>query len=133
MIYVFSDGSVFSNGMPDAAANGKLVWTGDNQQTAAAFFLVYNPKGRPKLARQDPNGTYANRQIGHMAASGDVDTSSSPVANNVNLLVESVILNYLALHDRQNEFSERFKNQGLGNTAALDRLTVFNPIVSQAS
>src|SRR5690606_35738022 len=45
MMYVFSDGSVFSNGMIDDSemGRGKGVWTGDNQQTAASFFLVYNP------------------------------------------------------------------------------------------
>ena len=47
MLYVFSDGSLSSNGMIDnsAGGRGKGVWTGDNQSTAAAFFLVYNPKG----------------------------------------------------------------------------------------
>ncbi len=129
MIYVFSDGSVFSNGMPDMAANGKGVWTGDNQQTAAAYMLVYNPKGRPALTHQDPNKTYADRQIGYMAGSGDVDTSSSPIANNVNLLVETVVLNYLALHGRQGEFGDTlFPKQGLGNATSRDRLTMFASI-----
>ena len=45
MIYVFSDGSLSSNGMVDNSVDGrgKGEWTGDNQQTAASFFLVYNP------------------------------------------------------------------------------------------
>ncbi len=51
MLYVFSDGSVFSNGTLDnsTAGGGKGVWTGDNSSTAASFFLVYNPNGRPAL------------------------------------------------------------------------------------
>lgn len=131
MIYVFSDGSVFSNGDVDKDANGKLVWTGDNQQGAASFFLVYNPGGRPSLARADVNGTYAHRQIGYMAASGDVDTSSSSAANNVNLLVETIILNYMALHGKQGLFADPnyFPRHGLGSAANWARLTAFNPIV----
>ena len=57
MIYVFSDGSLSSNGMVDNSVDGrgKGEWTGDNQQTAASFFLVYNPPtsgGRPAAARR---------------------------------------------------------------------------------
>ena len=45
MIYVFSDGSLSSNGMLDNSVNGrgKGVWTGDNQATASSFFLVFRP------------------------------------------------------------------------------------------
>ena len=47
MLYVFSDGSLSSNGMIDNSVNGrgKGVWTGDNQSTASSFFLVFNPDG----------------------------------------------------------------------------------------
>lgn len=133
MIYVFSDGSVFSNGDVDNGANGKLVWTGDNQQGAASFFLVFDPAGTISLARPDVNGTFANRQIGYMAASGDVDTTSSSAANNVNLLVETVILNYMALHGQQGLFADKkyFENNGLGSIANRTRLTAFNSIKSQ--
>lgn len=131
MIYVFRDGSVFSNGDIDNGANGKLVWTGDNQQGAASFFLVYNPTGKPTLARSDVNGNYANRQIGYMAASGDVDTNSSSAANNVNLLVETIILNYMALHGKQGMFADPnyFPHHGLGSSTNWGRLTAFSPIV----
>ena len=55
MMYVFSDGSVASNGRIDDSAQGrgKGEWTGDNQSTAASFFLVYNPAGRPQLLGAD--------------------------------------------------------------------------------
>lgn len=135
MMYVFSDGSVFSNGMIDDSpmGRGKGVWTGDSQQTAAAFFLVYNPSGRPQLV-SDGLGAARHQQIGFMRASGDVETSSSPAANNVNQLVQAVVLNYMALHGEQGRFGELFSaanglSHGLGNAQALDALTAFEPIV----
>lgn len=126
MVYVFSDGSVFSNGMIDdsPAGRGKGVWTGDNQQTAASFFLVYNPGGRPQIIDNSPQ----HQQIGHMRPSGDVETASTPAANNVNLLVETVALNYMALHGEQSSFAQRFMGHGLGNSTMMDRLTAFQPI-----
>lgn len=137
MIYVFSDGSVFSNGMIDdsAAGRGKGVWTGDDQQTASSFFLVYNPARRPALiggTATDIAGLSdeqrQHQQLGYMRASGDVETGSSPAANNVNLLVETLILNYMALHGEQGNFGTLFPGNGLGNSVMLDRLTAFQPI-----
>lgn len=137
MIYVFSDGSVFSNGMVDNSVmgRGKGVWTGDDQQTGSAFFLVYNPTKRPVLmdgTSSDPttitSAQQLHQQIGYMRASGDVETASSPAGNNVNLLVETVILNYMALHGEQGNFKTLFPNNGLGNSTMLDKLTAFNPI-----
>jgi len=141
MMYVFSDGSVFSNGMTDNSVNGrgKGVWTGDNQQTAAAFFLVYDPNSadRPVLVTAAPSEDAPNhQQLGFMRSSGDVETSSSPAANNVNLLVQTVMLNYMALHggDYQAQFESVFQNSGLshglGNAALMDQLTAFEPILS---
>lgn len=130
MIYVTSDGSVFSNGMLDNSVDGagKGVWTGDNQQTASAFFLVYNPGGRPQLLGATMEEQETHRQIGWMRPSGDVETASSVAANNVNLLVETVVLNYMALHNEQGLFTapEKFQQNGLGNN--LDALTAFEPI-----
>ncbi len=130
MIYVFSDGSVFSNGMLDMSeeGRGKGVWTGDDQQTASSFFLVYNPAGRPALIGGTAAEQAQHQQIGYMRASGDVETASSPVANNVNLLVEMVILNYMALHSEQGQFPILFPSHGLGSPAMMDRLTAFQPI-----
>ena len=71
-----------------------------------------------------------------MRSSGDVETSSSPAANNVNLLVQTVMLNYMALHggNYQQEFEAAFTSRGLahglGNAAQMDMLTAFEPIVS---
>lgn len=122
MLYVFSDGSVSSNGRIDdsEAGRGKGEWTADNQQTAASFFLVYNPGGRPEAIRN---------QIGFMRGDGSVETASSPAANNVNQLVQTVLLNYMALHGEQGLFDTRFPGHGLGNATMLDSLIALSPIV----
>jgi hypothetical protein len=123
MLYVFSDGSLSSSGMVDNSTNGrgKGVWTNDNQQTAAAFFLVYNPNGRPALTRPTSN------QIGYFRKDGDVETASSPAANSVNLLVQTVLLNYMALHNETGAFNGIFGN-ALGTGASLDNLIALQPI-----
>ncbi|MCO6413153.1 MAG: general secretion pathway protein GspF [Thiogranum sp.] len=123
MLYVFSDGSVASNGTIDNSVDGrgKGVWTGDNSSTAASFFLVYNPNGPVTPIRQ---------QIGYFRSDGSVETASSPAANNVNLLVETVILNYMALNGDIGLFPGIFT--GFGNNpspAFLDSLTAFGPLV----
>jgi hypothetical protein len=132
MLYVFSDGSVASNGRVDDSVDGrgKGEWTGDNQSTAASFFLVYNPNGRPQLFSGDSLGPARHQQIGYFRADGSVETAATPAANNVNLLVETVALNYMALHGEQGNFETLFPNHGLGNTTLRDSLTAFNPIVS---
>jgi hypothetical protein len=132
MIYVFSDGSLSSNGMIDSSVNGrgKGQWTGDNQQTAASFFLVYNPPtrgGRPQLLTSGTGGAARHQQIGYYSAGGDVVNSSSPAANNVNLLVQTVLLNYMALHNEAGLYNGIFGN-ALGTGTALDGLIAFAPI-----
>jgi hypothetical protein len=109
MIYVYSDGSVASNGAPDnsVGGRGKGQWTGDNSSTACAFILVYNPSG--------PNVIIPGRQIGRFDNTASVVTSSSPAANNPNLLVNTVLLNYMALNGNVGEFTTQFPNHGLGS------------------
>jgi hypothetical protein len=128
MLYVCSDGSVASNGRIDdsMAGAGKGEWTGDNQSTAASFFLVYNPNGRPNLI----DDSESRRQIGFMRSDASVETASSPAANNVNLLVQTVLLNYMALHGEQGSFEARFMNHGLGNSTLRDSLVAMQPIVN---
>ena len=140
MIYVFSDGSVFSNGNLDDSnapgggtdgngnvtlgGGGKGEWTGDNSSTACSFFLAFNPGGPPTLV--------GSRQIGRMSADASVVTSASPAANNVNLLVNTIMLNYMALNgpnapftDVIDEFKSVFPNHGLGSDASLNDLISF--------
>ena len=134
VLYVFSDGSLSSNGVIDDSINGrgKGEWTSDNQDTAASFFLVYSPIGRPPIYQSGSDGLsmFQHQQIGYFTPNGDVQRSSSPGANNVNLLVEMVALNYMALHGEQHLFASRFPNHGLGNTTNLDRFTAFEAIVN---
>jgi hypothetical protein len=131
MLYVFSDGSLSANGQVDSTANGrgKFMWASDNQSTAASFFLVYNPQGRPQLYTGDGRPAALHQQIGYFRADASVETASSPAANNVNLLVETVVLNYMALHGEQDLFAQRLPAHGLGNTQLQDSLIAFNPIV----
>jgi hypothetical protein len=101
MIYVFSDGSLASNGRIDDSADGrgKGEWTGDNSSTAASWVFVYNPNGQPTLLGGTPEEQAVHQQLGFMRSSGSVETAgTTPGANNVNLLVEMIILNYIALH-----------------------------------
>jgi hypothetical protein len=127
MLYVFSDGSLSSNGMIDnsAGGRGKGVWTGDNQSTAAAFFLVYNPAG-PTAA--------ATNQLGYYTPDGSVVSTSSPGANAVNLLAEMVVLNYMALHGQEGAFQgmrwASGVSTGLGSIGTYSSLIALPQIVS---
>ena len=132
MMYVFSDGSLSSNGVIDNTADGrgKGEWTSDNSSTAASFFLIYNPGGRPTLIGGTPEEQAMHQQIGFFRPDASVDTSATPAANNVNLLVETLLLNYMALHGEAGNFATLFPNHGLGNGTLRDSLTAFNAIVS---
>jgi len=126
MIYVFSDGSLSANGMVNntVEGRGKLDWASDNQSTAAPFVLVYRPAGRPQMR------SATRLQIGSLSAGGDVVTISSPAANAVNLLVETVLLNYMALHGEEGSFPTLFPSHGLGGTTLRDSLTMIAPVCS---
>ncbi len=132
MLYVFSDGSWSSNGAIDSTVDGrgKGEWTSDNSSTAGSFFLVYNPGRRPTIMGATAEEQARHQQIGYMSADGAVQRAATPAANNVNLLVNTVILNYMALHGEQARFADLFPNHGLGNAAMQDSLTAFTPIVS---
>jgi hypothetical protein len=132
MMYVFSDGSLSSNGAIDNTVDGrgKGEWTSDNSSTAGSFFLVYNPSRRPTLIGATPEEQARHQQIGYMSSDGAVQRAATPAANNVNLLVNTVILNYMALHGEQGQFANLFPNHGLGNAAMQDSLTAFTPIVN---
>jgi hypothetical protein len=127
MIYVFSDGSVASNGMVDDSegGRGKGQWTGDNSSTAAAFFLVYDPKGGISL---NP-GAFAPQQLGYMRADASVETAATVAANNVNTLAETAILNYMALHGEQAQFSGLFSKSAIGDHN-MDNMIAFEQIPS---
>jgi hypothetical protein len=104
------------------------VWTGDNSSTASAFFLVYNPGTPPQIIDDGIITTLQRQQIGWFRSDGSVDTASSPAANNVNLLVNTVLLNFMALNGDRAGFEALFPAHGLGNTASVDNLMVFEPL-----
>jgi hypothetical protein len=124
MLYVFSDGSVDSDGTLDNSADGrgKGVWKSDDSQTAAVFMLVHDPAGRPQLT--SPSA----QQIGHFRPSGDLETGATRISNNVAQLVEAVVLNYLALHNETGRFASVLPSHGLGTGAQIDAVTAFQPI-----
>jgi hypothetical protein len=140
MIYVFSDGSLASNGMIDTSVGGrgKGVWTGDNQDVAATYFLVFNPNGRPQPAQSNPE---LSLQLGYFNSDGSQNTTSSPGANNVSNLAQMVVLNYMALHGTSaiSAWPSLYPGPGvtgpnlvntLGSGSALAPLIAFNPIVN---
>ncbi len=132
MLYVFSDGSVSSDGVIDNSAEGrgKGEWVSDNSSTAASFFLVYNPGGRPVLRGGTPEEQARHQQIGWFDAGASVQRAATPAANNVNLLVNTVLLNYMALHGEEGQFANVFPNHGLGDSSLRDAMTAFDAIVS---
>lgn len=121
MLYVFSDGSLSASNMVDTTVNGrgKFMWVSDNQSTANSIMIVYNPTGRPTVLRS---------QIGSYTPDGSVSSTSSPAANAVNLLVETVALNYMALHSQVGQFASTFPTTGIGGQ--VNNLTAFGPIVN---
>jgi hypothetical protein len=134
MMYVFSDGSLSSNGAIDNSVDGrgKGEWVSDNSSTAASFFMVYDPYGRPSLRGGTPDQQAQHQQIGHFDAGASVVRGATPAANNVNLLVNTVLLNYMALHGEEGQFELLFPNHGLGSATGRDRLTAFQSLAGVA-
>jgi len=129
MIYVFTDGSLASNGATDSSPDGrgKGQWTGDNSSTSASFILVYNPGTKPAML---------SRQLGHFRTSGSVETvSTTPGANNVDSLAQMVALNYIALTQGSAAatlfdqwFTSGTQKHTLGSVAEMQNLVGFNQL-----
>jgi hypothetical protein len=133
MIYVFSDGGISANSVLDMSVDGrgKFMWISDNESAAATYFLVYSPAGRPQLAAGAGGLSAAqHQQIGLYTSDGSVDGAGSPAASSVLLLVETVLLNYMALHGQIGQFQQVFPTQALGGATMLDQLAAFQPIVN---
>src|SRR5450631_260931 len=135
MIYVFSDGSLASDGSIDSsvAGRGKGVWTADNQNVAATYFLVFDPKAKPTPAQSPAE---LGLQMGYFNSDGSQNTTSSPAGNNVPNLVQMVVLNYMALHGTSavanwpTLWPSPNVNNTLGSGTALDSLIAFQPLAS---
>jgi hypothetical protein len=110
---------------------GKGVWTADNQNVAATYFLVYNPAGKPVPAQSNPE---LSLQLGYFNPDGSQNTTSSPAGNNVPNLVQMVVLNYMALHSANAiaQFPTLYPAPNLNNTlgtgTALEPLIAFQPL-----
>ncbi|MBY0401826.1 general secretion pathway protein GspF [Myxococcota bacterium] len=114
MVYLFSDGSVFSDGQADNGANGKFVWRGDNSGSGVSVMMVYRKSGKPTL--RNPFAT--TRQIGFYQPNGDVTTGVNSVANNPEALTQAAILNYMALHGEEGQFSTLFPGNAIQSDMA---------------
>jgi hypothetical protein len=138
MIYIFSDGSLASDGTIDdsVGGRGKGVWTADNQNVAATYWLIYNPAGRAVTAQSNIE---ASLQLGYLNPDGSQNTNSSPAGNNVPNLVQMVVLNYLALHSANDlaRWPTLWPGPGvagpntvntLGSGSALDPLVMYQPL-----
>jgi hypothetical protein len=125
-LYVFSDGSLSSNGVVDNSTDGrgKFEWSSDNSSTAASILFVLDPTtGTSRAPIRQP-------QIGYFRPSGDVETSSSIVADDVNLLAQAVVLNYLALHGREGDLDTVLPFHGLGTVAERDTVIALDKLPS---
>jgi len=138
MIYVFSDGSLASDGTIDnsVGGGGKGVWTADNQNVAATYWLIYNPHGKATTAQ---SSIEASLQLGYFNPDGSQNTTATPAGNNVPNLVQMVVLNYLALHSATDlaRWPTLWPGPGvsgpntvntLGSGSALDPLIMYNPL-----
>jgi hypothetical protein len=133
MIYVFSDGSLASDGTIDnsVGGGGKGVWTADHQNVAATYWLIYNPHGKATTAQ---SSIEASLQLGYFNPDGSQNTTATPAGNNVPNLVQMVVLNYLALHSANavSQWPTLFPSPNLNNTlgsgAALDPLIAWQPL-----
>ena len=142
MVYVFSDGSLSSNGQIDNTADitvngrvtpqggGKGVWTGDNSGRSASLYIVFDPTVtgvRPPLR----GGDLARRQIGYYRTNnGAIETGALPISDNVENLAESVVLNYLAIHGRENELDTVLPGHNLGTPAQREALISFDRLAA---
>jgi hypothetical protein len=73
------------------------------------------------LARRNPPGHQEGAQ-------SSVETAANRISNNVALLAESIVLNYLALHDEVGTLDLVLPGHGLDSGAERDSLVAFQPI-----
>ncbi len=142
MIYVYSDGALSSNGQIDNTAdqtvNGRTVpggggkgeWTSDNSGRSASLYIVFDPTVpavRPPLR----GGDLARRQMGFFRTNnGAIETGALQISDNVDALAESVVLNYLALHGREDELDTVLPMHTLGTPAQREALIAFDRLAA---
>ena len=92
--------------------------------------MVFDPAGRATLRTSPGKTAVQHQQLGYFDAGASEQRAATPAANNVNLLVNTVILNYMALHGDEGMFDQVVPNHGLGTVPMRDSLTSFQPIVN---
>lgn len=137
MIAVYSDGSLSANGTVEGGAGrGKFQWQGDNSNTRSQFCLVYDPTGRPVLKGNSEADQAVHQQFGYMNTDGNVNASSSPMANSPKTTADCLVLNYMALHGQHQDLAGGFADmyssnglsQSLGTGSQLDRYVAFEKL-----
>jgi hypothetical protein len=84
---------------------------------------IAHSRGGPRRWRRIPDLSQAT-----FRSSGDVETSATRVSNNVDLLAEAIVLNYLALHDEVDQLDQVLPGHGLGTATEIDSLVALQPI-----
>jgi hypothetical protein len=108
MIIHITDGGVSAGNAEDATLPGFFPWTSDRGEANAALVFMYDPAGRPQLARNQLG--YANAVSG---GSEQRDRSvMTPFSNNGVALAEVFMLNYLQLGGKSpGDISKAFATQ----------------------
>ena len=84
MIHVYTDGGVGTGGRENVGGVQKFAWSSDSEVRSAAFVLVYDPSGRPKLNFSDSErqqlGAYQDEDNGtiNLTPAKHAKISSSP-------------------------------------------------------
>ncbi len=134
MLAAYSDGSLSANGTVEGGlGRRKFEWQSDNSNTRSQFCLVYDPCGRPTLFGNNEAEQAAHQQLGYMNDDGNVNTSSSPMANSPKSTADCLILNYMALHGETEGFPELYSGQGLSQSLGttvnqLNQYVAFQPL-----
>ncbi|MEJ2669956.1 MAG: general secretion pathway protein GspF [Gammaproteobacteria bacterium] len=124
MVFVISDGSVFSNGNTDdsGGGRGKGTWNGDDGSKGAGFFLVYNPVAAPAMRAAN------SRQVGFVNSGASVSADGSPVAGNPATLAEAAVMNYMSMNAGEaglSSFNQMFSGSAISGAAMTNAHAVF--------
>ena len=126
MIYVFSDG------VDRVQRHDRQLGRRPRQGRVDGRQSAHRRHAASWSTTQTAKPTAISNQIGSYNEDGTVNTTSSPGANAVNLLAETVVLNYMALHGQAGAFQTlqwaSGLGTGLGSASAYDALIALAPI-----
>ena len=72
----------------------------------------------------------AGNQVGYYRDSGNVETAANRIADEVTLLTQAIVLNYLAMHGQAGQLNSVLPGHGLGSGGQLDPLIAFATLPS---